>query len=82
MKLTFEDESKRNRASFVMGRCFGAFISGKGLSRDETKELFKAFGDYWEVTEKWRCCNISKYHQIERNFARYQFGIEFIYRLN
>ena len=53
MKLAFDDESKGNWASFVMGRCFGKCLSGGGLSRDETKELFKAFGDCLEVTKKF-----------------------------
>lgn len=84
MRLTFGDESKGNWASFVIGRCFGKCLLGGGLSRDETKELFKAFGDYLEVTAKQGqvCNNIYKYYQIERNFARYQFGVELIYRLN
>ena len=84
MKLTFGDESKGNRASFVMGRCFGECLLDGGLSRDETKELFKAFGDYLEVTAKQgqACNNTYKYYQTERNFALYQFCIELIYRLS
>lgn len=78
MKLAFNDESKESRASFVMGRCFGQCLSGGSLSRDETKELFKAFGDHLEVTKKWRCCNISEYHQVERNNANYQFCVELL----
>lgn len=78
MKLTFEDESKENRASFVMGRCFNKCFSGGGLSGDETKELVKAFEDCLEVKRKRECSNINEYRRIEIDSLCRRFCIDLL----
>lgn len=82
MKLIFDDELKGNRSAWVISCAFAKCFSGGDLSGDETKELFKAFGDCLEAKRKRECSNINEYRRIERNNADYQFYVELISRAN
>lgn len=78
MNLIFDDELKGNRSAWVISCAFAKCFSGGGLSGDETKELFKAFGDYLEVKRKRECSNINEYRRIEIDSLYRRFCIDLL----